>query len=354
MSQKMLIDGREVVFEEGKTILQVARENNIYIPSLCYHEKTGPASKCRVCLVEVEGMRGLQTACSVTAKDGMEVSTKTEEIIEAQKSFINLLLSNGHHNCLSCEANGECELQQAAYYLGIEVPAFIIEPEEVHYDDSSEMIIRELGKCVKCGRCIDGCNKNVVNEVLDFGFRGKEATVICDDGRPMGESSCVQCGECVQICPTGALIDKGAKGKGRTWELKKENTVCPYCGVGCQITLHVNEKENKIVRVTGVEGSHTNDGMLCVKGRYGFDFVNSDERLLHPLIKDEKGEFRQASWDEAITYVSDRFREIRDKYGSDSLAGLASAKVTNEENYLFQKFMRTVIATNNIDHCARL
>lgn len=350
----MTINEREVLFEEGKTVLQVARENDIYIPSLCYHEKTGPAGKCRVCLVEIEGMRSLQTACSVPAKEGMEVTTKNEEIIEAQKMFINLLLAEGQHNCLSCEANGDCELQEACYYLGIEVPAFYMTPGDITYDPSSEMIIRELGKCIKCGRCIEGCNKTVVNEVLDFGFRGKEVEVICDDNKPMGNSSCVQCGECVQLCPTGALIDKNAKGKGRPWELKKVNTVCPYCGVGCQLNLHVDEKKNKIIRVTGVEGSPTNNGMLCVKGRYGFDFVNSKERLLKPLIRDKDGLFKEAEWEDALSYISKKFSEIKEKNGPDAICGLASAKVTNEDNFIFQKFMRTVVGTNSLDHCARL
>jgi formate dehydrogenase major subunit len=352
--KKMTIDEKEVLFEEGKTVLEVARENDIYIPSLCYHRKTGPAGRCRVCLVEVEGMRGLQTSCSLPAKDGMEVNTHTEEVIDAQKLFVNLLLAGGQHNCLSCEANGDCELQEACYHLGIEVPAFYIPSEELPCDTSSEMIIREPGKCIKCGRCIDGCNKTVVNEVLDFGFRGKEVEVICDDNRPMGQSSCVQCGECLQLCPTGAIIDKGAKGKGRPWELKKVNTVCPYCGVGCQLTLHVDEKKNKIVKVSGVEGSPTNDGMLCVKGRYGFDFVNSKERLLKPLIRDKDGLFKEASWEEAMSYISKQFTEIKEKHGPDAICGLASAKVTNEDNFVFQKFMRTVVGTNSLDHCARL
>jgi predicted molibdopterin-dependent oxidoreductase YjgC len=354
MDLKMTINDKEIFFEQGKTILEIARENDLYIPSLCYHYKTGQAGKCRVCLVDVEGMRGLQTACTTIASDGMVVKTNTEEILDAQKMVVNLLLSNGQHNCLSCEANGNCELQDVAYYLGIETPAFIIEATPPDIDDSSEMIVFDHRKCIKCGRCIEADNCTVVQEVLDFGFRSLETKVICDDNLPMGQSSCVQCGECSQLCPVGAILDKKSIGKGRPWELKQVDTVCSYCGVGCQITLHVNEKTNTIVKVTGVEHAPTNDGMLCVKGRYGYDFVNSKERLTTPLIRDNKGQLKEATWDEAIIRVAETFRRIKTEHSSDAIAGLSSAKCTNEENYAFQKFMRREIGTNNVDHCARL
>lgn len=352
---EMIINGKKVNWNGDKTILQVARENGFYIPTLCYHEKTGPASKCRICIVEVEGMRGLQTSCSVPARNGMNVLTETDEIIEARKMIVNLLLANGNHNCISCEKNGECELQDAAYHLGIEKPAFEVESEDLGKDDSSEMISRDNGKCISCGRCIEGCNNTVVNEVLDFGYRGHETKVICDDDLLMGESSCVQCGECVQLCPVGAIVNKRQIGTGRPWELKKVETVCPYCGVGCKLTLHVNEKENKIVRVTGVEGAKTNDGMLCVKGRYGYDFVGDEGRLTTPLIRDTKdGELREATWEEATNYIAEKLITFKKEFGDKAIGGLASAKVSNEENYAFQKFIRAVVGNNNVDHCARL
>jgi formate dehydrogenase major subunit len=242
MSKRIFIDGREIAFDEKKTVLQLARENDIYIPSLCYHPKLDPASKCRICVVEIDGMRGLQTACSTAAVDGMKITTDSAKVIEARKMVVNLLLSNGNHNCISCEVNGNCELQDAAYRLGIEAPAFIIEQKEER-DDSAAFILRDPNKCIECGRCVTGCNEMVVNEVLDFGFRGGHTKIICDQDIPMGKSTCVQCGECVQMCPVGALIEKKGMGKARAWESGTVRTTCPYCGVGCQLDLHVKEDQ---------------------------------------------------------------------------------------------------------------
>ncbi len=282
MSKNIFIDDKEISCDDNKTVLQIARENGYYIPSLCYHPKLGPASMCRVCVVEVDGMRGLQTACSLKPTEGMHVRTETPRVIEARKMVVNLLLANGNHNCISCEVNGACELQEAAYRLGIEVPAFLVEETEAQ-DDSAAFIMRDPNKCIQCGRCIEGCNRLVVNEVLDFGLRGRPYQVICDDDAPMGKSSCVQCGECVQLCPVGALIEKKGIGRARAWETKTVRTTCPYCGVGCQLELHV--KGDQIIRITGVDGAQPNQGHLCVKGRYGYDFIYSKDRLTSPLIK---------------------------------------------------------------------
>jgi len=351
---KILINGKTYEAAPGQTVLQVARDNGIYVPSLCYHAKIGPAGKCRVCVVEVEGMRGLQTSCNLPVKDGMKVRTDTEDVKAHQRLIVDLLLSSGKHDCLSCEQNGMCELQDAAYYLGIERPSFDLAPKTVDYDESSEMVYVDRSKCIQCGRCVEGCNNTVVNEVINFSERGFETRIAFDDNLPLGDSTCVQCGECVQLCPVGALLDKNAMGKGRAWEFDRVTTVCPYCGVGCQLELHIDRKRNEIVRVTGVEDAEANKGMLCIKGRYGYDFVNDETRLTTLLIKDSNGVFQEASWDEAIKLVASKFKEIKEKHGSDSIAGLCSAKVTNEENYTFQKFMRREIGTNNVDHCARL
>jgi predicted molibdopterin-dependent oxidoreductase YjgC len=350
---QITINGKSLEAKKGQNVLQVAIANGIYIPHLCYHEKVGAAGKCRACVVEIEGMRGLQTSCSVPVREDMVVETKADTVLQAQRLVVDLMLSSGKHDCLSCEQSGHCELQDAAYYLGIERPTCQYGDINREVDETSEFIKIDRNKCISCGRCVAACNNTVVNQVLDFGYRGHDTEIVFNTDKKMAESTCVQCGECSQICPVGAIIDKHAIGLGRLWELDKVETVCPYCGVGCKLNLHIDRKSNKIVKVSGVEGSPTNDGMLCVKGRYGFDFVGHEDRLTTPLIK-EDGQFREASWEEAIELVASKFTSIRDEYGADTIMALASAKVTNEENYTFQKLIRTGIGTNNIDHCARL
>jgi len=347
------INGINIEADSGKTILQVARENDIFIPTLCYHEKTGKAGKCRLCLVEINGSPALKESCAVEIKEDMEIRTDTPQIREVQKMIVELHLANGNHDCLICEQFGNCELQNAAYYLGVEAPKFKYDSVEKEKDYSSEFIRIDRDKCISCGRCVAACNNTVVNQVLGMQNRGNHTNIAFDTNKEMAKSTCVQCGECVQICPVGAIIDKNAVGLGRPWDLEKVESVCPYCGVGCKLELHVDKKKNKIVKVKGVEDAPVNEGMLCVKGRYGFDFVNSSERLTTPLIK-ENGKFREASWEEAIDLVASKLTSIKAQHGADSLMGFSSAKVTNEENYTFQKLFRTGIGTNNIDHCARL
>ncbi len=350
---KVYLNEKAFEAKSNETILQLALRNGIYIPHLCYHEKTGQVAKCRACVVQIEGDSELQTSCSTLVCKDMRVNTKSEKVLKAQRIIVDLILSSGKHNCLSCEQNGNCELQDAAYYLGIEEPSFQLYDDKYDVDDSSEFIVVDRSKCISCGRCVIGCNHIVVNEVLNFGNRGFDTKIIMDCELPMGSSTCVQCGECVQLCPVGAIIDKRSIGFGRNWNYDKVETICPYCGVGCKLEVQVDRNQNKIIRINGVEDSVTNNGMLCVKGRFGFDFVNCDERITSPLIK-KNGVFEKASWEEAISFVAEKFIEIKKEFGSDSLAGLASAKVTNEENFVFQKLFRKEIGTNNIDHCARL
>ncbi|GBE03180.1 putative formate dehydrogenase [bacterium BMS3Abin09] len=344
------IDGRELQAKSGQSLLSVARENGIYIPTLCYHPRTKKAGKCRICVVAVEGLPGLQVSCSLAAADGMIVHTYTKKIIETRKMIVELYLASGKHDCPTCEADGECELQDVAKVLGIEKSGFPMSDKGYVTDSSSPMIIRDMNKCIHCYRCIVGCNDLVVNEVIEMGYRGSRMTVVCDLDSPMGDSSCVICGECVQLCPTGALTEKKAAGKESNRDTVKVRTTCPYCGVGCQIFLHV--RDNEILKVTGVEAAKPNYGSLCIKGRFGYDFVNSHDRLKSPLVRKD-GKLVEVSWDEALDYTAKKLSQIKNDHGPDSIVGIGCARTTNEDNYLMMKLMRGVIGTNNVDHCAR-
>jgi len=224
-------------------------------------------------------------------------------------------------------------------------------PARYPMETVNPFIVRDFSRCILCGRCVQACNEVQVNNAISFGYRGAETKIIAAGDRPLKDSDCVFCGECVQVCPVGALVEKDVRYHVRPWETEKVRTTCSYCGVGCQMHLHV--RDNRVVKVSGVEDEVPNNGSLCVKGRFGFDFIASDQRLTDPLIK-ENGEFRKATWEEAIGLVADKFKAIRDTHGGDSMGVLTSARVTNEENYIAHKFTRAVLKTNNIDHCARL
>jgi predicted molibdopterin-dependent oxidoreductase YjgC len=348
------IDGKDFEATAGQTVLEVARENGIFIPTLCHYSKTTNVGACRVCVVEQDGARSLVASCCMPVSPNMVIRTNTEAVRKAQRMIVELMWSSGDHNCLTCEQNGQCELQDLVYWLQIEKPRFNIESPGYALDNSNTMIQRDLNKCILCGRCIRACNEIQVNEVLDFAMRGSNAKVGPAFDEDYINSSCVFCGECLQVCPTGAITFKQAKFAGRPWELNKVKTTCTYCGVGCQMDLYT--KDNKIVKVMGNrEYGQPNEGSLCVKGRFGMDFVSHPDRLTKPLIRRKKNEdLKETTWDEAFTFIADKLSKIKKEHGPDSIAGLASARVTNEENYLFQKFIRAAIGTNNVDHCARL
>ncbi len=351
-SVPLKIDGRDLQGQSGQTILEVARENGIYIPTLCQYHGTTNVGACRICVVEVENARGLVASCCMPISPGMVVRTDTERVRSAQRMIAELLWSSGNHDCLACEQNGACELQNLVYWLKIEKPRFPIQPPGYPVETSNSMIQRDLNKCILCGRCIRACNEIQVNEVLDFSRRGSRAKVGPAFDADYIDSECFFCGECVDSCPVGALTFKQARFQGRPWDLRKVHTTCTYCGVGCQMDLNIYD--GKIIKVTGNrDHGQPNEGSLCVKGRFGLDFVSSTDRLKTPLIRRD-GELKEASWDEAYDYIAERLTAIKNAHGPDSIAGFSSARATNEENYLFQKFMRAVIGTNNVDHCARL
>jgi len=347
------IDGRECTFSPGQTVYEVAKENGIYIPVLCHHGQIHPVGACRVCLVEVQGARSLVASCAIPAENNMVVETRTDRVLAARKLSVELLLTQGHHNCITCESSGDCVLQDLVYSLGIDAPRFGEPETRMELEDANEMIVRDMNKCVLCGLCVRACSEIQVNQVLDYSGRGPTASVGPAFGERYEHSDCVFCGECVRVCPVGALFEKQGRFQGRAGDLLKVRTTCGYCGVGCQMDLNV--RNGQVVKVTTPrEGAPApNNGSLCIKGRFGYDFVGHRDRLKKPMVRVD-GELREVGWDEAIAYVADRLSAIRKEHGPDAIAGLASARCTNEENYLFQKLMRAVIGTNNVDHCARL
>ncbi len=350
---ELTIDGRRVSGKSGQTILEAAKENGVHIPTLCHHPRLPITGACRVCVVEIEGAPRLEASCATPIRKGMIVRTDSERVRQARKMVVELLLTRHKIHCLTCESNGNCDLQDLAYDMEIDMDSLsfeIVEPNDPA-DSSSPAIIRDPSKCILCGRCVSACQDERVEHILGFVERGSDVRIASGMSQPLINTDCTYCGECLQVCPTGALIEKQSRFMGRWWELKRVDTTCPYCGVGCTVELYV--KDGRIVKVRGAEGGVENRGSLCVKGRFGYDWVNSQDRLTTPLIKRE-GKLEPATWDEALDLVASKFQELKRVYGNSALAGLASAKCTNEDNYIFQKFVRMCFGNNNVDHCARL
>jgi len=372
----LVIDGQEFSFTPGETILEVARRNGIDIPTLCYLKGATPTGACRICLVEVEGARTLVASCAAPAAANMVVRTESQRVVEARRLNIQLLLASGHHNCLVqdldvnswadfqlqamdphehrdiCPAYGECKLQQLAIRYQVKANRFIPSESAYPIENVNPFIVRDFSRCIICGRCVQACNEVQVNNAISYGYRGRSSKIVATGDRALKDSDCVFCGECVQACPVGALVPKAEQTmECLPLEATKVRTTCSYCGVGCQLYLHV--KDNQVVKVSGVEDLGPNYGSLCVKGRFGYHFIGDSARLRTPLIR-ENGEFREASWDEALNLVAAKLMRIKRDASPDSIMVLSSARITNEENYVAQKFARAVIGTNNIDHCARL
>ncbi len=349
----LFINGKKVEAEPSQTILQAAQKLGIHIPTLCHDPRLTPTGACRMCVVEAEGARTLVASCATPVSEGMKITTHSELVMRSRRLNLELIWSDHPNDCLTCDKTGECQLQRLMYEYDVKTSRFTDCNPSSRPDDSNPAIYRDMNKCILCGKCVRICDEVQNQHIWAFSNRGMQTSIATAFEKPLRESGCVFCGHCVSVCPVGALMDKPAMKKGRPWETRKVRTVCCYCGVGCSLVLHV--KQGDILKVTADTHSPPNYGSLCVKGRYGFEFYRSPDRLKSPLIRDHIDQpFREASWEEAIKLVAQKLMEIKQKYGPDAFGCLSSSRGTNEENYLAQKFTRAVMGTNNMDNCARV
>ena len=375
------LDGRVMHAFEGESILMAARRHGIDIPHLCYKDGYRADGNCRACVVEVNGERALAPSCCRNATAGMEVQANSERAVKSQKMVLEMLLSDmpdkgykwndaGTQAPSATEVGQHGELSAWAERMDVAVRPELkaLRRQQPKADVSHPAMAVNLDACIQCNRCVRACREEQVNDVIGYALRGSHSEIVFDLNDPMGDSTCVACGECVQACPTGALMPKTQIGTQVVD--KKVDSVCPFCGVGCQVTYNV--KDNLIVSVDGRDGP-ANHNRLCVKGRFGFDYANSPQRLTMPLIRkagvskdpalldklnrntaDWSEVFREASWQEALDFSGSKLSGLRETFGKKSLAGFGSAKGSNEEAYLFQKLVRTGFGNNNVDHCTRL
>ena len=345
---KLTIDGKEVTGRPDQTILEVAKENGIYIPTLCYHPRLSLLKSCRICLVDVQGVEMPMASCATPVVEGMVVQTRTERVEKMRLEALKLLLVNHPLDCPVCDAGGECQLQNRTYEFGIEKNEFPPEKREIPSTPYGTPLIRQwFDRCVMCLRCIQACMDVPGADVLEVAEHGFPSHV-----KAVRKENCISCGECLHMCPVGALTENLSPIKGRTWQLNRIQTTCTFCGCGCQLELNALGSR-KVVKVTTKGEAGINQGSLCVKGRFGFDFIHHPDRLQKPLVK-KSGVFVEVSWEEALGLVATKLEEIKNKFGSESIGGISSSRGTNEENYLFQKWMRACIGTNHIDNGARL
>jgi len=390
MTVTLTINGQQVVGSEESTILEAARSAGIYIPTLCHHRDLTNVGACRMCVVSVKNARGVQTACTTPIFEGMVVDTESQDARETRKFVLEMLLSDHPNECMICEVNGDCELQDLAYEYNVTWPdqgsinhSYEIDP------DPNPFIFIDRNKCILCGRCVRACNEIQNRDVWNFAYRGFKTKLVAGADQFMLDARCESCGQCVAYCPVGALYDKMSLGTGRASQVTKARTTCSYCGVGCNFDLNV--RGDRIVRVTSAEDAPVNGMALCVEGRYGYDYVHHPDRLTRPLVRAKwlgmerveeqvtNGEWQVASvaekrilpssdgsdpvtadtfiqtdWGTALDIVAHKFTEEKRDRGGDAFAVLASAKCTNEENFLISKLTRQMLGTNSIDHCARL
>ncbi len=357
---KLTINNQEIEAQEGTTVLHAAEAAGIIIPKLCEHKDLTPYGGCRLCVVEVQGWRTPMASCTLPVAEGMLVTTESPQLTESRRTILELLLSNYYDSGYQPGRNGN-ELMHWAELYGVDPTAFMLKEARYEIDSDPNPFIRvDMNKCILCTRCIRACAEIQGRFVWSLAERGFDTRVVAGADTHLLDARCESCGQCVAYCPTGALSNKMMVEYQEVD--RKVLTTCTYCGVGCQFDLNV--KDEKVVGVTSNPKAGVNHMALCVKGRYGYDFIHHPDRILKPRVRKyllegkprtkERGEWVEVDWDTALKITADKLRQIRDTYSADSIGVLCSAKCTNEENYLMNKFTRQVIGTNSIDHCARL
>jgi NADH-quinone oxidoreductase subunit G len=338
------IDGQSVAVPTGTLLIEAAKQAGVEIPSFCYYPGLALQGACRMCLVSIEKMPKLQTACTTVVSNGMVVHTRTDEVKNARKAMLEFLLTNHPLDCPVCDKGGECELQDAVVRYGAAETRFL--EAKLHHQEKrfSNLVYYDWPRCILCYRCIRICDEGMDVNAYGIGFRAAHSEIIPNRGEQL---ECEECGMCIDICPVGALTSGTYRYKTRPWELSYTGTVCNHCGDGCKTTLSI--RNNQIIRANNRDHSGINGEFLCVKGRFGWDFVNSPQRLASPLVR-RNGKQEAATWDEALGVTVERLKGILAQHGPGSIAVIGSNRTTNEENYLLGRLARTVLGTNNLDH----
>ena len=376
---ELTIDEQNIKIQPGKTVFEAAMANGIEIPHLCYHPELSISGGCRLCIIEVEGQSYPTPSCGLECQEGMIIHTHSPELFSKRREIIDLFLSEHPLDCVTCDKAGACLLQKYAYEYDIDRTSHEFEISQPLFQDDNPFFLRDHQYCILCGRCVRVCDEIIGASAIDFAGRGFESLIATPFDDPMLDSSCVFCGSCVQVCPTAAIMPVSRMGKGREWELDRIKTICGYCGVGCQVEYALRNDE--ILYAQAKTEAPVNGEFLCTKGRYGWDFATNPDRLMRPMVRrdvanqlgltDETWDLPEKSplairkpsiedshipvnWDTALNLVAEKLASTVTNYGPDAVMGLSSARCTNEDNYIFQKFMRAGIGTNNIDHCARL